>query len=186
MAEVEGVLADEAAALARIAAAEADEVLVVEPEEEPADEAPVESAPPKVQGVRPLSPVAAITIEVPATSEEDAVEEVKVVSAPPADAAAVVAAADTAAGTESAAPMELGSDLYVGADDDFEEDFEEDLELPERVQCSVDALRRSPFQRRGSLYYIPGVATERADGRLVPPFHQTLPDLPVGVGVGVR
>ena len=26
---------------------------------------------------------------------------------------------------------------------------------------------------QGSLYYIPGVATETADGRLVPPFHQT-------------
>ena len=70
---------------------------------------------------RPLSPVAAISIEVPAPNEEDAAEEVKVVPAP---------APDAAEGKESV-PMEEGSNVYVGDDDDFEADFEEeDLELP--------------------------------------------------------
>ena len=76
-------------------------------------------APPPVAGLRPLSPVAAMTIEVPVASEEDAVEEVKVVAEP---------AGKETAGAESVA-MDASSDLYVG-DDDFEDDFEEDLELP--------------------------------------------------------
>jgi hypothetical protein len=119
-AETEEVLADEAAALARIAAAEADEVILV-PEDEPVEEASMDAVPPTVASARPLSPVAAISIEVPAPNEEDAAEEVKVVPAPVPDAAE---------GKESV-PMEEGSNVYVGDDDDFEADFEEeDLELP--------------------------------------------------------